>query len=359
MTKHARPAGRTPQVSYLRVSVTDRCNQRCVYCMPAEGVPAKSHETILRFEEIERIVRAAVPLGVKSVRLTGGEPLVRRGIVECASRLAAVPGVEDLALTTNGLLLPDLVRPLKEAGVRRVNVSLDTLRPGRYREITRTDAFDQVWAGIETALAAGFDPVKINTVMIRDVNDDEIEDMALVAAGLGDAAPAGLSPPAIAGRPVWRFIELMPLGEGRDWDEAALVPADEIVGRLANLASRHGLPFEEEVGREDGKAEGQRTFGAGPARYFRLGSASVGVISPMTHGFCAWCNRLRLTSDGRLHPCLTSPLTVDIAGPLRAGASDEELTRILARAVSLKPEAHRMDERRPELAQRRMSQIGG
>ncbi len=329
--------------SYLRVSVTDRCNERCVYCMPAEGVPLKPHADILTYEEIAAVVRAAVPLGVRSVRLTGGEPLVRKDIVDLASSLSVIRGVEDLALTTNGLLLHELAVPLRRAGVRRVNISLDTLRPDRYREITRRDAFDAAWAGTRAAFAAGFDPVKVNTVVVRGVNDDEIEDMALKAAeGPGDGM-GGL---------VWRFIELMPLGEGHIWGEEALVSADEIVGRLANLATERGLPFEE---------EGQLTppFGAGPARYFRFGRGRVGVISPMTHGFCSRCNRLRLTADGRIHPCLTSPLAVDLAGPLRAGVPAAELTALLAKAVSLKPEAHRMDERRPELAKRRMSQIGG
>jgi len=325
------------RVSYLRVSVTDRCNQRCVYCMPASGVPLKGHEHILRFEEIERVVRAAVPLGVRSVRLTGGEPLVRRGLVDLAALLAAVPGIDDLALTTNGVLLAGMAGPLRRAGVRRVNVSLDSLRPDRYRHMTRTGLFARARAGLEAALEAGFDPVKVNTVVVRGVNDDEIEDMALRAA---------------RGSLVWRFIELMPLGEGGVWGEEGLVPSDEIVGRLERFAAERGIAFEEE-----GTAE--PPFGAGPARYFRFGRGRVGVISPMTHGFCSRCNRLRLTSDGKIHPCLASPLEVDLAGPLRRGASGEELTALLAEAVRMKPQAHRLAERRPELLRRQMSQIGG
>lgn len=345
------------KVSYLRISVTDRCNERCVYCMPAEGVPSKPHEDILRYEEIEKIVRAAVPLGVTSVRLTGGEPLVRKDIVELAASLAAVPGVEDLALTTNGLLLDKLARPLRQAGVKRINISLDTLRPDRYREITRSGDLDRALAGIEAAFAAGFDPIKLNAVAVRGLNDDELESMALIAAGeltgagLEAAAAASLGP----GRSkslVWRFIELMPLGEGHAWGREALVPADEIVGRLANLAAARGLPFSEE-------GPFAPPFGAGPARYFRLGAGRVGVISPMTHGFCSSCNRLRLTADGKIHPCLGSLLAVDLAGPLRAGARPEELGLLLAKAVALKPEAHHMAERRPELTERKMSRIGG
>ncbi len=343
---------RRPKVSYLRVSVTDRCNERCVYCMPAEGVPLKDHRDILSYEEIEKVVRAAANVGVRSIRLTGGEPLVRKGVVDLAARLAAVPGVEDLALTTNGVLLGELAKPLRRAGVKRVNVSLDTLRPERYQAITRTAFFDRAWAGIEAALEAGFDPVKVNTVVVRGVNDDEIEDMALLAAGIGPDRRGSGGSPRSARSLVWRFIELMPLGEGRVWGEEALVPADEIAGRLADLAADHGLPFGEE-----GPLAWPR--GAGPACYFRLGDALLGVISPMTHGFCATCNRLRLTSDGKLHPCLTSPLAVDLAGPLRAGASEADLARLLSGAVALKPEAHRMAERGPELARRRMSQIGG
>jgi len=344
------------QVSYLRVSVTDRCNQRCVYCMPAEGVPLKAHRDILSFEEIERVVRAAVTLGVGSVRLTGGEPLVRRGIVDLARGLAAVPGLDDLSLTTNGVLLAGLSGPLRRAGVKRVNISFDTLRPDRYREMTRTDHFREAWLGLEAALAAGFAPVKVNTVVIRGLNDDEVEDMALLAAGIGQPAGrlASLGPAII-----WRFIELMPLGQGRVWGEAALVPAGEIAERLARLAGVRGLPFEETSGAGDQTREGRGPYGAGPARYFRLGRGHVGVISPMTHGFCASCNRLRLTSDGKVHPCLASPFAIDLAGPLRAGAPQAELAALLAQAAEMKPQAHRMAERRPELSKRQMSKIGG
>ncbi len=343
----------TPRVTYLRVSVTDRCNERCIYCMPPEGVRLKTHGDVLSYEEMTRVVRCAVPLGVRTVRLTGGEPLVRRGLVEFARDVAAVPGVEDVALTTNGLLLPAVARALRKAGVRRVNISLDTLRPGRYRDITRTGSFADAWAGLEAALEAGFRPVKVNTVVMRGVNDDEIEDMALIAA---------------EGVLTWRFIELMPLGEAGRLGEDMLVPAAEVVERLAALAAARGLPFTEEGagsarrgdGRDGRAGAGPGPFaGAGPARYFRFGRGRVGVISPMTHGFCAECNRLRLTSDGRVHPCLTSPLEVDLAGALRGGASDEEITALLAEAVRMKPEAHRMRERLPELAERRMSRIGG
>ncbi len=352
------PRRRPSTISYLRVSVTDRCNQRCVYCMPAAGVPLKSHVDILRYEEIERVVRAAVSLGVRSVRLTGGEPLVRRGIVEFARTLAGIPGLTDLSLTTNGVLLAELARPLRQAGLGRLSLSLDTLQADRYREITRTDLWSEAWAGLRAALEAGFDPVKVNTVVVRGLNDDEIEDMALLAAGVAGAAGAtgaagaAVSAPSLPGRVVWRFIELMPLGEGRAWGPQALVGADEIVLRLRNLAAGHGLPFT-----EAGAASGPH--GAGPSRYYRFGSAWVGVISPMTHGFCAECNRLRLTSDGKIHPCLASPCEVDLAGPLRAGLSQEGLARLLAEAAAMKPEAHRLLERRPELERRKMSWLGG
>jgi cyclic pyranopterin phosphate synthase len=358
------PRRRTSSISYLRVSVTDRCNQRCVYCMPAAGVPLKSHADILRYEEIERVVRAAVSLGVRSVRLTGGEPLVRRGLVEFAGTLAGIPGLTDLSLTTNGVLLAELARPLRQTGLGRLSLSLDTLQATRYREITRTDLWSEAWAGLRAALEAGFDPVKVNTVVVRGLNDDEIEDMALLAAGaagaaraIGTAGAAGVAgaavnAPFLPGRVVWRFIELMPLGEGRAWGPQALVGADEIVLRLRNLAVGHGLPFT-----EAGAASGP--YGAGPSRYYRFGSAWVGVISPMTHGFCAECNRLRLTSDGKIHPCLASPCEVDLAGPLRAGLSQEGLARLLAEAAAMKPEAHRLLERRPELERCKMSRLGG
>lgn len=342
----SRPHAR-PQVSYLRVSVTDRCNERCVYCMPADGVPLKTHDQMLSYEELARIIRCAVPLGVQSVRLTGGEPLVRRGIAGFAASVTAIPGIEDLAVTTNGTLLGGsggLATDLRRAGVGRINISLDSLRPERYRSITRRGAFGAAWEGVEAALAAGFEPVKINTVVIRGLNDDEIEDMALIAA---------------EGNLVWRFIELMPLGEARDLGPDALVPADEIIDRLASSAARHRLIFAEDTSVRQLRPAAEKPLGAGPARYFRLGRGRVGVISPMTHGFCSTCNRLRLTSEGRLHPCLTSTFEIDIAAPLRAGASDAELTELLAGAVDLKPQAHRMRDRHPDLAERRMSRIGG
>jgi cyclic pyranopterin phosphate synthase len=346
------PGRKSSVVSYLRVSVTDRCNQRCVYCLPADGVPLKSHADILRYEEIELIVRAAVSLGVKSVRLTGGEPLVRRGVVDFAATLATIPGLTDLTLTTNGVLLAPLARPLRQAGVRRLSLSLDSLRPDRYREITRTDLWSEAWAGLRAAMEAGFDPIKVNTVVVRGLNDDEIEDMALLAAQAD-----------LPGRLIWRFIELMPLGEGRVWGPQALVSAAEITRRLRDLSAARGLLFEEEGEAAQlpgaGPAAVARPFGAGPARYYRLGAGWVGVISPMTHGFCGGCNRLRLTSDGRIHPCLASPLEVDVATPLRAGLSPEELGRLLSRAATLKPQAHRLIERHPELQDRRMSRIGG
>lgn len=320
-------------INYLRVSVTDRCNLRCVYCMPEDGVEACGHEDLLTYEEIAFVVRAAAGLGLSKVRLTGGEPLVRLGFANLVRMVASVPGIDDVAVTTNGILLAQKARELAAAGLRRVNVSLDSLRPERFAQITRRDALPHVLAGIDAAHAAGLAPVKINTVVVRGMNDDEVAEIARTTLERD-----------------WhvRFIELMPVGESASWADQGYMPTAEIKALVETVGEL------QPVGHEAPGA------GAGPARYYRLGEArgTVGFISPVSEHFCFQCNRLRLTADGRLRPCLLSDRETDLRGPLRAGASVQEVAEIITAAVMLKPEAHRLALHESPHG-RTMSQIGG
>ncbi len=322
------------RISYLRVSVTDRCNLRCVYCMPAEGVPWRPHEEILRFEEITTIVRAAVELGIQSVRLTGGEPLVRPHCVDLARMLAEVPGIDDLSMTTNGTLLSQHADALAEAGLQRVNVSLDTLKAGQYERITCGGQLADALAGIEAARQANLCPLKINTVVIRGLNDDEVAALAETSRSEG-----------------WhiRFIELMPIGSGgmenTHWEQR-LVTGREIRQRIERAL---GPLQAADVG-----------VGAGPARTFRLPDAegTIGFISPISDHCCANGNRLRLTADGHRRPCLLSDMEIDLRAPLRAGAPSEEIKDLIRRAITCKPAHHQLDSQ--ETAEKRaMSEIGG
>ncbi|RLC84120.1 MAG: GTP 3',8-cyclase MoaA [Chloroflexi bacterium] len=321
-------------ISYLRISVTDRCNLRCVYCMPPEGVPWRPHEEILRYEEIETVVRAAAELGISKVRLTGGEPLVRLGIVDLVRSLARIPGIDDLAMTTNGILLGRYAADLAAAGLRRVNISLDTLRPDRFRRITRLGRMEDVLVGMEAARRAGLEPIKINTVVIRGMNDDEVVDFARKTMETG-----------------WnvRFIELMPVGNGvladGGWREK-VVTAREIRQRIEAALGRL----------EPAKV----SVGNGPARCYRLPGAqgTLGFITPISEHFCYRCNRLRLTADGQLRPCLLSDYEIDLRTPLRQGADVAQIKALLLRGIENKPLRHHLDERRrPE--KRVMSEIGG
>jgi cyclic pyranopterin phosphate synthase len=328
-------------ISYLRVSVTDRCNLRCVYCMPPEGIPWRPHEEILRYEEIETVVRAAAELGISKVRLTGGEPLVRLGMVDLVAMLARIPGLDDLAMTTNGTLLARYAEELKAAGLKRVNVSLDTLRPERFHRITRLGKLSDALDGIAVAKEAGLVPVKINTVVIRGLNDDEVVDFARLTF-----AP----PPHLVGgvRRGWhvRFIEVMPLGDNADWAGNGYVPMGEVRGRI-----------ERELGELRPAKLGT---GSGPARYYRLPGAqgTIGFITPISEHFCYQCNRLRLTADGKLRPCLLSDYEIDLRTPLRQGATMEEIKHLIVEAVRTKPERHHLSEGiLPH--ERTMSEIGG
>jgi cyclic pyranopterin phosphate synthase len=321
-------------ISYLRISVTDRCNLRCIYCMPPGGVAPRSHEEILSYEEIATIVRAAADLDISKIRLTGGEPLVRLGLVDLVHMIAQVPGVDDVAMTTNGILLSRYAAALAEAGLQRVNISLDTLRPERFRHITRRGQLEDVLAGMEAAQAAGLAPIKINTVVIRGMNDDEVVDLARKTAELA-----------------WnvRFIELMPVGNGMltdgGWRER-VVTAKEI-RRQIELSLGALEPA-------------KMSAGSGPARYYRLPGASgtLGFITPISEHFCYQCNRLRLTADGQLRPCLLSDDEIDLRTPLRQGAKVEHIRDLLLRGIGNKPMNHHLDQcQLPE--NRVMSEIGG
>jgi len=309
--------GRT--VDYLRLSVTGLCNYRCRYCIPAEGVHKRAHGDILSVEECVEVARAAAACGIKKVRLTGGEPLVRRGILDICRGIAAIPEIRELCLTTNGSLLGGLARPLREAGVARLNISIDTLRPDRFAAMTRTGTLSQVLAGIAAAEAAGFTNLKLNAVLIGGFNDDELEDFLALS----------LDHP-------WevRFIELMPMGPCAGWERACFLSGDEILRRFPALE-----PMES----------------AGVARRFRLPGAAgtVGLISPLSHTFCGDCRRIRVTADGKLKGCLHSREEL----PLR-GLHGAELEEAIRRAILSKPAQHHLT-REPSHTPRNMNEIGG
>jgi cyclic pyranopterin phosphate synthase len=303
------------KVDYLRVSLTDRCNLRCVYCMPPEGIPWKPHAAILHFEQIAQIVGAAAGLGFRKIRLTGGEPLVRKDSVDLVASIAATPGIEEVSMTTNGTLLSHFARDLAAAGLTRVNVSLDTLHPDRFQRITRLGDIGLVWDGIQAAERAGLTPLKINVVVIRGLNDDEIADFARLTF-----------------EHAWhvRFIELMPVGNRMDWGPDMPAPSRRFVSvaeMRQRLAALGGLT---PVGGPPGN---------GPARYFQLPQArgSIGFISPLTEHFCATCNRLRLTAQGQLRPCLFSDRGVSVKSGLDAGGDVHELQTLIGQAIRIKP----------------------
>ena len=315
-------------IDYLRISVTDRCNLRCKYCMPSEGMKWMPHEAILTFEEILRIMRISTQLGFRRFRITGGEPLVRKGILNFLQEGAKLPGVEDLMLTTNGLLLPEMAFDLKAAGVRRVNISLDTMDAKRFHEITRGGDVSTVIQGVFRSLEAGLNPVKINVVVVRGFNTDELPSFLTLAKQY----PLHV-----------RFIELMPIGISSE-HRIDFVPIQEMKERLG---------LKEYVST-------QAILGGGPAAYVQPKGykGSIGFISAMSHHFCDTCNRVRLTSDGKLRPCLHSKHEVSLRDALRDGSSDAAIMEIFAQAVWHKPEEHHMNEEALQ-GQRVMSQIGG
>lgn len=325
------------QITYLRVSVTEDCNLRCLYCRPAKG--GDSGDIRLGGVELFRAISAASRLGVRKIRFTGGEPLLRPDLTEIISQTRTLTGIEEITLTTNGILLGAQAAKLREAGLDRVNVSLDSLDPARYRRLTRGGNISEVQAGIEAALSVGLAPLKLNVVLVRGVNEDEIPRFADLTMD----------------RPIQvRFLELMPFGMGAKMGERAVVSAPEILARLPGIESQP-VPT--------GRANG-------PARIYRLPGAvgTVGIISPVSSCFCPMCNRLRLTSNGVLQPCLFSAGGIDIGSALRAGADEQELMRIIAGAAGEKPANWQNASRgnldrcgrcalgRPE---RLMSQVGG
>jgi len=317
-------------INYLRISVTDRCNLRCMYCMPAEGVKLVSHQDVLTYEEIYTIARAAAELGISKVRITGGEPLVRLGLPELIRMLRGIDAIDDISLTTNGILLSRYASELKRAGLRRVNISLDTLRQDRFEFITGSDyPLSQVLQGIEASRSVGLSPVKLNMVVMAGINDDELASFAQKTIDED-----------------WhvRFIELMPF-RGVSTKSSQFVPVSQMRKRLEVL----------------GKLEPcNPSIGNGPAKYFRFPKAkgTTGFITPVSEHFCFQCNRLRLTADGKLRPCLMADDEVDLKEPLRGGISPLGLKRLIEEAVTSKPLRHGLREGRKPRAGT-ITQVGG
>lgn len=314
--------GRT--IDYLRISLTDRCNLRCIYCMPAEGIEQVSHNDILTFDEILRLVRVAASMGVRRVRLTGGEPLVRKGVTGLVRDLHAIEGIEDISLTTNGVLLSRMASELRQAGLTRVNISLDTLDPDQFTHITRLGKIEDVLQGIQASLEAGFNPVKVNAVAVKSLNQDY-----LAFAKLSIDRPLHV-----------RFIEYMPVGNsqgscGAGWGPEDVISCDDIRAEVNKGAKAKG------IGELIPVDSAHKPNGGGPARYFSFPNAlgTVGFISPLSRHFCGECNRLRLTSTGGLRPCLFSDKEYDVKRALRT-QNDDELRALLAQALNTKPEEH-------------------
>ncbi len=314
----------------LRISLTDRCNLRCVYCMPAGGIDFRPPEELLQDDELVLLVRVAAELGVTRVRLTGGEPTVRAGVVDLVRQIAAITGIEDVSMTTNGLLLDSLAAPLAEAGLRRVNISLDTMDPEKFSRITRGGRVEKVLAGIAAAEAAGLEPIKLNTVVVRGFNEDDVVPLAALTLE----------------RP-WevRFIEMMPFGSVGDFAEAGVVKSEETMAKIEAAL---------------GPLQPVNLSGDDPARTYRLLGApgTLGLISPVSQPFCAKCGRLRLTSDGRLRLCLLRDDETDLLTPLRRGATYEEIRQIFRAAAYRRPFGHALAEKMFPQA-RVMIQIGG
>ncbi len=323
--------GRT--ITYLRISITDRCNLRCVYCMPKAGLQWQRAADQLTVDQMVQVVETAAEGGVTRVRLTGGEPLVHPRVIEIVRRIAAIPGIEEVSLTTNAMLLERLAQPLAEAGLKRVNISLDTLDADKFRRITRGGEIGRVWRGIAAAEQAGLAPLKLNTVVVRDLNDGELASLARLTV-----------------ENEWhvRFIELMPIGNMHDWGpgfpplDARYVSVQEIWAVLSAF----------------GLEPASESAGSGPARMYRIPGAlgTVGFISPLGEHFCHNCNRLRLTADGKLRACLAQPSEISLREALRTG---EHLHDLFRQAVAQKPPGHEMHATASAAAQRGMSQIGG
>ncbi|MFV9644812.1 MAG: GTP 3',8-cyclase MoaA [Desulfobacterales bacterium] len=318
------------RLNYLRISITDRCNLRCIYCAPNDKNPNLPHKEILRYEEILRLVRIGVRLGISKVRVTGGEPLIRKGVYDFLGQLTQIDALSDVSLTTNGVLLKDNIKKIRSAGIKRINVSMDTLNRQKYKDITGHDMFDQVWEGIESAQKMGFDPIKINVVALNGINDDELTDIA----GLSFSYPFHI-----------RFIEYMPIGTSHiNIGKQLLAP--EIKKRINILGKL--IPVKNGIN-------------DGPARRYKFKGAKgeIGFIHAISKHFCNECNRLRLTASGKLRPCLLSDSEEDLKGPLRRGCLDSELADVFLRAVSHKPVDHNIASDQPCKVAGQMSAIGG
>jgi cyclic pyranopterin phosphate synthase len=320
------------RIDYLRISVTDRCNLSCVYCKPKRDLKMLSHADILTYEEILRLVSVAVPLGISRVRVTGGEPLARRGVVDFLSALKRIDGLDDISLTTNGVFLADMAEDLARSGMPRLNISLDSLDAKKFLQITGSDSWKEVWRGIDRAEELGFFPLKLNMVPVKGLNDDEIADFARLT---------------IDRRLHVRFIEFMPIGSTDRWSRDSCVSSEEARSII-----------EREFGTLLPISSGNS---GGPSSNFTVPGAKgiIGFISPITRHFCDSCRRLRLTADGKIRPCLLSDTEIDIKSPLRGGCSDRELERLLKLSLEIKPERHYINDASDKCFQRTMSKIGG
>jgi len=318
-------------INYLRLSVTDRCNLRCIYCMPEQGIKFIPHSEILTYEEMLHIVRLCVQKGIRKVRLTGGEPLVRKGFISFLERLCKIEELEEITLTTNGVLLKSLAADIKNCGICRINVSLDSLKPERFFRITGRDYFERVCEGIEEAEHVGFNPIKINVVAIKGVNDDEILDFAALT----------LEKPYHV-----RFIEIMPIGDKNIWTAEKFISAIKIHNRIQTLGVLQPINHNP----LDGPAERYALEGA---------KGEVGFIGALSNHFCDTCNRLRLTADGHLKGCLFSDQETDIKTPLRDGKGDSHLLNLIMDTILNKPKDHGLAEYKLRKCVRQMNSIGG
>jgi cyclic pyranopterin phosphate synthase len=321
------------KIDYLRISITDHCNLKCYYCTPFSGRSHLERSEILTYEELLNVTRAAATAGITKIRITGGEPLVRNGVIEFCRMLSEIDSLKSLALTTNGIYLEEMAEPLFNAGVRRINISLDTLRPERFKKITGYNWLPRVLAGIKRAEQIGMHPIKINTVVMRGINDDEIEDLARLT----------LDKPYHV-----RFIELMPTNSSAYGDyESLYIPVEEIMKKISQIDRVQIEPATESYG---------------PARLCKLPGAvgKVGFIAPISWHFCGSCNRLRLTADGKIKTCLFSREEIDIKIPLRTGATQNDIINIFRQAVTEKPSGHHLNAKNHQNAcQRTMRAIGG
>jgi len=326
------------EISYLRVSITDRCNYRCIYCKPEEQFEFIPHEEILRYEEIVEIIEEAVNLGITKVRITGGEPLARKGIVDFIKKLRKIKKLEDISLTTNGFFLSEYAEKLKDAGLNRVNISLDSLQEEKYKTITRGGSLKKALKGIDSALKAGLLPIKINTVLIKGINDDEVEDFTRLTLG----RPLNI-----------RFIEFMPSGEDlKENYRDKFISVLEIKEKLIKKYLLDPVKI---------------STANGPAKYYQIkgGQGTIGFITALSQHFCETCNRIRLTSEGKLRPCLFSNTEVDIKQAIRNAKTDDKIIRSkiirnsIEKAISIKPEGHRLNEKFSNRDFFKMSKIGG